>query len=97
MCQVVLTYILLFLPAGPDDCTFENGLCGFTNVDGDDFDWTIRMGKTPSGRTGPEADHTTLRFGEFIRGGGRGRGFERFEGFRIDCYSLPVYFGLLQI
>ncbi|XP_078373959.1 meprin A subunit beta-like [Oculina patagonica] len=53
-------------PTGPDDCTFENGTCGFTNVDGDDFDWTIRMGKTPSGRTGPETDHTTLRFGFFM-------------------------------
>ncbi|XP_020607315.1 meprin A subunit beta-like [Orbicella faveolata] len=52
-------------PNGPDDCTFENGLCGWTNVDGDYFDWTIRMGKTPSGNTGPATDHTTLRFGEF--------------------------------
>ena len=24
------------------------------------------MGKTPSGNTGPETDHTTLRFGEFM-------------------------------
>lgn len=24
------------------------------------------MGKTPSGKTGPETDHTTLRFGEFM-------------------------------
>ena len=55
----------LIFNSGPDDCTFENGLCGFANVDGDDFDWTQRMGKTPSSRTGPEVDHTTLRFGEF--------------------------------
>ena len=55
---------ILFIP-GPDDCTFETDLCGFTNVDGDDFDWTQRMGKTPSSKTGPEVDHTTLRFGEF--------------------------------
>jgi len=53
-------------PTGPDDCTFETDLCGFTNVDGDDFDWTQRMGKTPSSKTGPEVDHTTLRFGYFM-------------------------------
>lgn len=58
--------MILFSDVGPDDCTFENGLCGFTNVDGDDFNWTQRLGKTPSSRTGPEVDHTTLRFGKFI-------------------------------
>lgn len=54
-------------PDGPDDCTFETAdLCGFTNVDGDDFDWTQRMGNTPSSRTGPDTDHTTRRFGYFM-------------------------------
>ena len=59
-------YSILTLDSGPDDCTFETAdLCGFTNVDGDDFDWTQRMGKTPSSRTGPDTDHTTRRFGEY--------------------------------
>jgi len=54
-----------YFPEGPDDCTFENGSCGWTNVGGDIFDWTLLMGKTPSRETGPATDHTTLRFGEF--------------------------------
>ena len=61
-----VTCLFLDIP-GPDDCTFETkDLCGFSNVDGDDFDWTQRMGKTPSSKTGPEVDHTTLRFGKLF-------------------------------
>lgn len=40
-------------------CDYESStLCGWTQDPDDDFDWTHHSGKTPSGRTGPEADHT---------------------------------------
>lgn len=55
--------------AGLYDCTFENGVCGYHNVEEseerDDFDWLLRIGGTPSGKTGPKTDHTTGRFGNF--------------------------------
>ena len=45
-----------------NDCTFEDGLCGWTNApDGimDEFDWLIGLGSTPSIGTGPSVDQTT--------------------------------------
>ncbi|XP_013421714.1 meprin A subunit alpha-like [Lingula anatina] len=39
------------LPKGT--CTFESGLCGWTQDTYDSHDWTIRSGSTPSGSTGP--------------------------------------------
>lgn len=38
---------------------FQAGLGAWTNVGGDDFDWTRRSGSTPSTGTGPSGDHTT--------------------------------------
>jgi|GEM_PF-665096 len=32
---------------------------GWTNATGDDFDWTVYSGATPSSSTGPDFDHTT--------------------------------------
>ena len=62
--------IFLFITlAGPYDCTFEGGTCGYRNVEEseglDTFDWTLRIAGTPSGNTGPTTDHTTGRFGNF--------------------------------
>lgn len=45
--------------AAPASCNFEKDLCGFTNVVGDQFDWTRDNGGTPSSTTGPHNDHTT--------------------------------------
>ena len=42
----------------PFDCTFESGLCRFTNDRADDFDWRRDKGGTPSVKTGPSSDHT---------------------------------------
>ena len=39
-------------------CTFETSFCGFTQDKTDDFDFTRRMGTTPSYDTGPTIDHT---------------------------------------
>lgn len=44
----------------PGDCSFENGLCTWTNIlKGDVFDWVLGGGGTPSWLTGPSSDHTT--------------------------------------
>ncbi|EDV21956.1 uncharacterized protein TRIADDRAFT_59472 [Trichoplax adhaerens] len=41
-------------------CNFENGLCTWSQVTGnDDFDWTVGQGQTVSSATGPSTDHTT--------------------------------------
>eukprot|EP00795_Rhopilema_esculentum_P012712 gene12712-3431_t len=43
----------------PASCDFENDRCTWTNTaQEDDFDWIISKGSTPSGTTGPSADHT---------------------------------------
>ncbi len=39
-------------------CDFENGLCGFSNLNDDKFDWIRHSGQTPSILTGPKVDHT---------------------------------------
>ena len=44
----------------PGDCSFDDGLCTWTNArTGDKFDWIIGGGRTPSFLTGPSKDHTT--------------------------------------
>lgn len=43
----------------PATCNFESGFCGYTNIGGDQFDWTRAKGSTPSTTTGPHNDHTT--------------------------------------
>jgi len=44
----------------PDlSCTFEQGLCGWTQGQGDDLDWSLGQGSTPTENTGPDTDHTT--------------------------------------
>jgi hypothetical protein len=40
----------------PGVCNFENGFCSWSNQLGDDFDWTVNSGGTPSGGTGPTGD-----------------------------------------
>jgi len=41
------------------NCTFQTGICGWEQEkQNDDFDWTSIQGGTPTGNTGPEADHT---------------------------------------
>ncbi|KAH3779296.1 hypothetical protein DPMN_157097 [Dreissena polymorpha] len=42
-------------------CTFDDGPCDWSNMAGDDFDWVLYKGSTPTGETddtGPTADHT---------------------------------------
>ncbi|XP_069694256.1 MAM and LDL-receptor class A domain-containing protein 1-like [Periplaneta americana] len=43
-------------------CTFEGGFCGWTNEEGDDFDWSLGRGShNPS--TGPATDRTSFMHG----------------------------------
>ena len=46
-------------------------MCGFAQDSNDNFDWTQRRGSTPSGGTGPSADHTT------------GNGMKRLSGMNL--------------
>ena len=40
-------------------CDFEtDGLCPFTQLQSDDFDWTRLSGPTQTYKTGPTVDHT---------------------------------------
>ncbi|XP_066300034.1 MAM and LDL-receptor class A domain-containing protein 1-like [Branchiostoma lanceolatum] len=43
---------------GGVDCNFEVGVCGWTQVTSDDFDWTRDNSGTQSANTGPATDHT---------------------------------------
>ena len=45
--------------AFPEGITGGEVAEGWTNAAGDDGDWTVGSGATPSGETGPSADHTT--------------------------------------
>lgn len=40
-------------------CDFENGMCDYTNLKSDHFDWIVGSAGTPSRFTGPLFDHTT--------------------------------------
>ncbi|XP_071478396.1 MAM and LDL-receptor class A domain-containing protein 1-like, partial [Diadema antillarum] len=44
---------------GAGSCDFENGLCSWMNIGGDEFDWSRHRGSTSTGTTGPNVDHTT--------------------------------------
>lgn len=44
----------------PSHCNFETGLCGYTqDKHGDEADWVLARGPTPTSYTGPIGDHTT--------------------------------------
>lgn len=60
---------------GPATCNFEQGLCGFSNLLSDEFDWSRGQGSTTSRFTGPSSDHTT----------DSGSG-----GFNLNYFSLKV-------
>ncbi|XP_013421067.1 deleted in malignant brain tumors 1 protein isoform X2 [Lingula anatina] len=40
------------------ECSFEGGLCNFTQEATDDADWVLHTGATPTSGTGPSSDHT---------------------------------------
>ncbi|KAL8608892.1 hypothetical protein ACOMHN_065230 [Nucella lapillus] len=45
--------------AGAVSCAFTRNLCGWSQDRSDNFDWQRHTHGTPSGSTGPSADHTT--------------------------------------
>ena len=50
---------MLFVSGNKIECTFENEICGMSNIGGDNFDWTKKNGRTASSNTGPSTDATT--------------------------------------
>lgn len=50
---------VLFNIATYTRCNFENGLCGWTQLTSDDFNWSREQGESTSSGTGPSADHTS--------------------------------------
>ncbi|KAH3811674.1 hypothetical protein DPMN_140086 [Dreissena polymorpha] len=51
---------LIPLAANTTECDFEQTtLCGYSQDNTDNFDWTWNSGDTPSSLTGPSTDHTT--------------------------------------
>ncbi|KAH3887671.1 hypothetical protein DPMN_011689 [Dreissena polymorpha] len=50
--------IFILSASGAVDCNFDQGLCTWTQDKGDNFDWTLNRGPTPTTLTGPSADHT---------------------------------------
>ena len=56
----------LCLLLGQRKCDFDDGFsenCLLVQDENDDFDFTLRIGSTPSRYTGPDVDHTTGRMG----------------------------------
>ena len=55
-----LMSIFIFLLSSPflvlGECDFQKDFCTWTNLRGDQFDWTRRSGRTPSSGTGPDRD-----------------------------------------
>ena len=55
-CRLFSYFLFRYLIAS---CDFESDRCTWTNtLKEDDFDWIVSKGSTPSGSTGPAADHT---------------------------------------
>ena len=53
---------LNFVVLGADDCEFDyDKMCHWKNdpTNSEGFDWIRHTGNTPSGSTGPSADHTS--------------------------------------
>jgi hypothetical protein len=49
-------------------CNFEGGLCSWTQLKTDVFDWKRQSGRTGSFGTGPSTDHTSkTRYGRFLK------------------------------
>ncbi|XP_019631236.1 PREDICTED: receptor-type tyrosine-protein phosphatase alpha-like [Branchiostoma belcheri] len=51
--------MIAVVAAADSPCDFDSDLCQYTQDTTDDFDWTRDSGGTPTGKTGPTADHTT--------------------------------------
>ena len=54
-----ISLLMLSVSGNKVDCTFENEMCGMSNIGGDHFDWTKKNGPTDSSNTGPSTDATT--------------------------------------
>ncbi|KAH3871485.1 hypothetical protein DPMN_034688 [Dreissena polymorpha] len=73
-------------PTGSDVCTFETGLCTWTNSHSDTMDWTRYHGSTPSANTGPTTDYT----GSTSRGDNPKKGLGLGVGLGLGLGSLRL-------
>ncbi|XP_069123652.1 hatching enzyme 1.2-like [Argopecten irradians] len=51
---------------GATTCSFDNGLCGWTQSTTDTMNWSIGHGRTPSANTGPHADHDSSTTAHYL-------------------------------
>ena len=59
---IALLSVLLFVLVGKDDCLFDGqGMCFWQDSSSSSYNWKRIKGRTPSGRTGPEGDHSTMK------------------------------------
>ncbi|KAL9972358.1 hypothetical protein ACROYT_G018643 [Oculina patagonica] len=75
-------------------CNFDNGLCkGWSQSRSDQLNWTVRRGKTPTGGTGPSADHSgsgKYVYIETSKGKPKDRAVLLFKGYsgKTSCLSF---------
>ena len=58
MLSCTMRNVDIFAFPGMYSCNFESGLCNYTQVKGDVFDWSRSTGSSLSVGTGPTNDHT---------------------------------------
>ncbi|XP_066273297.1 MAM and LDL-receptor class A domain-containing protein 1-like [Branchiostoma lanceolatum] len=80
------------------DCNFDTSLCGWTQDDTDDFDWTQQSGRTSTSNTGPSDDVTgngQYMYTEIsgIRDGKKARlSSPLLTTSSTSCYTLSFYY-----
>eukprot|EP00118_Oscarella_pearsei_P003168 m.13253 g.13253 ORF g.13253 m.13253 type:complete len:3799 (+) comp24600_c0_seq1:127-11523(+) len=56
--RVVFAVAFFLFASKASGCNFDTGMCGWTNVKGNDIQWQRHQGATSSSNTGPSYDHT---------------------------------------
>ena len=56
--HLIFFFYIFYITGEIVKCTFDNGACDIQNRFGNNFDWSLRTGSTPTSGTGPSKDHT---------------------------------------